>query len=317
MYVSISAYNDGDLLDGCLESVQEHLPDADVCVVDGRYETWPDGADNSTDDTASVCLLHDVDYDPAGPFPRESDKHEYRVAQAPDDERVLFLDADERLLDVDLDALDDMNQVAYQPRIFNALVYGPKCVYWPRSFYPETVTSINRWDAYLFDVPCEKTDAITILHRHDLRERDYREKKYARFAEEGRAGRYDDAFETYLHDDWDVEFHECPKCGLESLTRSQITADGTHYSWAEACIRDESCYAATREYELNGWEYLPNDWRHGLDEAPRRLRAELLDAGCPFVATAPLQQLAPAIGLWVDENLRDVEKADEERVFAR
>lgn len=312
MYVSISVYNDADLLRGCLSSVRAVLPDATVAVVDGRYETWPAKADNSTDATPEIAAEFDASYHPDGPFHRECDKHEHRVDLAPDGERALFLDADERLLDVDRDQLDP--GVAYQPRIFNASVYGPKSVYWPRSFKPKWVQNINRWDAYLFDVECEKADAITIVHRHDLRDREYREHKVERFHNEGRASRFEhedtehDQLEQYLEDEWELDTTTCPNCGQQSVTRSQITGYGAKYSYVEACLAADGCHRRVRGYELGEYEYLPADWERGFDEDRDRLRVELVDAGCNFVASltpADLDRMRPAIGLWVEQHLGD------------
>lgn len=309
MIVSVSAYQDADLLDGCLESIRETLGSVSIQVVDGAYRTWPgwEDAPNSTDMTGAVCEDWGADHDPAGPFVRERDKHVYRVEQAPEGEWCLLLDADERLLEFDRGALNE--QTAYQPRIANSLVYGPAAVYWPRLFKPEWVQSINRWDAYLFDVPCEKTDAVTILHRHDLRDRDYREAKYERFGNEGRRGRYEGSFETYLNDDWGADFSTCPRCGSESVTRSQITNHGPNgeYSYVEACVNGDGCYAHVEPVEVGEWRYLPDAYERGFAEDPARLRLELMDAGCPFVGGLSVERLrdefGPVTRIWIEENL--------------
>jgi hypothetical protein len=313
MYVSISAYNDADLLEGCLTSIRDVLPDARIDVVDGKYESWPEGDDNSTDATPTLAREHGANYYAAGPFHRECDKHEHRVALAPDGELALFIDADERLLKFDPDALP--RATAIQPRIANALVYGPKSVYWPRIFKPNWVQSINRWDSYLFDVECERSDAVTIVHRHDLRDRSYREAKYDRFEAEGRTGRYEDAFTTYLEDEWDADLETCPECGRESVSRTQLTQYGStvaEFSAVETCVAGDRCHAAIREYSIeNEYRYLPDDWQRGFEEDRERLRAELIDAGCPFVGTTTasnLDRMRPAICIWINEHLGDAER---------
>lgn len=315
-YVSISAYDDADLLRGAIESIRQHCPDATVAVVDGRYETWPADHDNSADDTPLVARTRADAYHRDGPYPREADKHRHRVSLAPEGAFVLFMDADERLEHVDPDALP--RATAFRPRIANALVYGPRSVYWPRAFDPEWVESINRWDAYLFSTPCERTDAITLLHRHDLRDREYREAKLERFDAEGRTSRYEarddatpDRIDAYLADDWDADFDACPRCGSESLTRTQLTSEGVDtQTCVEVCVRADGCFSDLRAYDPGEWQYLPEDWERGIDEDPTQLRAELLDAGCPFVATTGEQFLRAAraaIGLWIEDELGEGE----------
>lgn len=313
MHVSVSAYDDGDLLAECLQSVRDVLPDATIQVVDGRYESWPDGADNSTDDTPLVADTYADEYVRGGPYERERDKHVHRVELAPDDEWCLLMDADERLCAADVAGLDDAT--AYQPRLFNALTYGPRAVYWPRLFRPAWVESVNRWDAYRFSVPCERTDAVTIVHRHDLRSRDYREAKYERFDNEGRTGRYEDDFQTYLDDDWDATVHECPACGRDSLTRSQVTDGGPDGAWSyvEACVAEDSCYRTVETTAIGGWRYLPDAVGKGFAEDPNRLRLELLDAGCPFANVAVevlVEQMQPVTHIWVEEELKEIREPE-------
>lgn len=309
VYVSVSVYNDGSLLEECLAAVRAELPDAEIVVVDGRYETWPAGADNSTDETPTVCQHHDAAYVPAGPFDRECDKHQYRVDHTPDDEWMLLLDADERLVAFDEDALEA--ETAYRPRIFNPLVYGPACVYWPRIFKPGWVEEINRWDAYLFDAPVDRTDAVTIAHRHDLRDRDYREAKYERFANEGRAGRYDEAFDTYLNDEWEVpeqRFDSCPACGGDRIwsLATQYGPDGA-MSRVGVCLSGDGCWTGTEPVTVDDYQYLPADVQRGFDEDPMQLRAELLDAGCPFISGGldRFLRMRPVVESWVSESFNE------------
>jgi hypothetical protein len=328
MHVSISAYNDGGLLPNCIQSVRDVLPNADIHVVDGRYESWPDGPDNSDDATPAHAETLADEYHADGPFRREDDKHLHRVNLAPDDEYALFLDADERLLTCpDPDALP---RAAVFPRIYNAIVYGPVSVYWPRLFKPEWVVDVKRWDKYSFDISgvaddetAMRDDDVTIVHRHDLRSREYREAKLERFHNEGRKSRYegpvdesDDRgqLEQYLSGEWQhVAFDQCPNCGQTSLTRSQLTNYGTDpLTSVDACIADDGCHRSVTEYQVDDWQYLPDDWEAGLDDDPERLRAELLDAGCEFVGTSHYQDLFRfhlAIGLWVEDHFADVDDA--------
>lgn len=309
--VSLSVYNDATLLRGCLMSVLELLPDADIQVVDGRYESWPEGPDNSTDATREIALDYGASYHDDGPFEREHDKHHHRVDLAPDGDRCLLLDADERLVTCDLDALDD--ETAYQPRIFNPRVYNQTPIrYWPRIFYPETVVDIPRWDKYRFSTPCERTDAVTIAHRHDLRGRDYREAKYERFQNEGRAGRYDDGrIEEYLDNAFDVETEECPACGRDSLVHSDptnIRPDGV-FTRVAVCIAGDGCYRASEPVELGPHRYLPNRVLKGYQQDPDRLRLEVLDVGVPFVpencSPGMFRRLAPVLMNWAEANLQE------------
>lgn len=320
MHVSISAYDDGGLLRRAIATVRATLPDAHIAVVDGKYETWPEGAANSTDETPAIAQRHADSYHAGGPYPRESDKHAHRVALAPDDDWLLCLDADERLLTHPDPATLDAR--VHFPRIFNALVYGPRAVYWPRLFKPAWVEAIHRWDKYLFDVPgvddadqAHRSDPVTIVHRHDCRDRAYRAAKLERFANEDRVSRYasadgegEDQLDAYLTDDWPaVDYHRCPECGHDTLTRSQVTAYGTdELSRVTACVRADGCHAGREAFEIDRHLFLPDDWERGIEQNPRRLRAELVDAGCRLIGTVPadsLDALRPSIGLWVADHL--------------
>ena len=306
MYVSVSVYDDGDLLTGCLDRIRDVLPEATVDVVDGRYETWPAENDNSTDQTAEVARERADGYYPDGPYPDEQHKHLRRLQLAPEGEWALFIDADERLERFDADALEQ--GAAYRPRIFNALVYSQTPIsYWPRVFDPADVADIKSWDRYLFDVDVETTDHVTIVHRHDLRGREYRESKYQRFANEGRAGRYEDGrFEMYLNDEWDVDpSGTCPECGQESVVWSPPTMHGSDgaLSRVGACVRGE-CWIGEDDVGIDEYHYLPNRIRAGLDEDPDRLRLELLAVECPLVRQYDADRFAPEIlEHWVGENV--------------
>lgn len=315
IHVSVSAYQDAGLLENCLAAIRDELPEATISVVDGKYETWPGGPDNSTDGTEAVAAAYDAVYDPAGPFPRECDKHQYRTEQIPNDEWLLCMDADERLRHFDRGVLDNRN--AWMPRIVNALVYhdGSPVAYWPRLFKPGWVSDIQRWDKYRFSIPdvdptevCQRTDRVTIVHRHDLRERSYREAKYERMeANEGRTPRYDETRETYYSNSFDVETETCPNCGADSVTRTPITDYADAYSMVTVCTNSDGCFASIDRIPFDGeYEYLPDEWREGFRADPARLRLELLDAGCSFVRPLSMrafERMGPAVGLWIDENM--------------
>lgn len=308
--VSLSVYQDAHLAENALASIRDVLPHARIQVVDGKYDTFrPNSDPNSTDDIQAVADAYGATYHAEGPLPLERDKHVRRVELAPPDEWLLLMDADERLHSADFSKLDD--NTAYSPRIFNSLVYGPHAVYWPRLAKPEWVKTVNRWDAYLFDVPHRRSDAVTLLHRHDLRSKAYREAKYERFDREDRRGRYEASFDTYLNDDWDADFHPCPECGRESVTRSQVTNFGDSYSFVECCIAADGCHAAVREVDVGEWRYLPDAWEQGWRDDPKRLRLELLDAGCTFVRTASvdrmMREMRPAVELWVESEFGEAE----------
>lgn len=312
VYVSVSAFDDGDLLAGALDSVRAHLPEATVEVIDGAYSTFPRESDASTDDTPAVCDAFDATHHvpPDLPFDREVDKHRYRVSRAPAGEWSLFLDADERLAMSGVDALDPGR--AYAVRIHNPVVYSESPIrFWPRCFFPEHVQEVSRWDKYLFSVPCDRTDAVSITHRHDLRDRAYREAKYERFDREGRAGRYAESFDQYLADDWDVETATCPACGRDSVVTAPATREGRDtFSALQVCVAGDGCYRDVETFDVGAYRYLPDGWRRGLREAPARLRVELIDAGCPFVGMTDfttvrqagrLDEIAPAIKLWIED----------------
>ena len=321
MYVSISAYNDSYVLEEAIKSVRRQLPNAHIAVVDGAYETWPGSTQepNSSDDTELVAAAHADDYLPAGPFERENDKHQFRVAQAPSDEWALFLDADERLVAFDVDALD--TETVYKPRIYNAVVYNENTsiVYWPRVFHPKHVEDVTRWDAYDFSVPAERTNAVTIVHRHDLRPSTYRANKYERFHNEDRIGRYEkrDEYDTYVDNDFEIEPDaRCPGCGRESLLESAGTSltQSDTTTIVQTCLHD-GCYTGIREITVDEFEYLPGDWEAGFAEDPERLRAELIKAGCPFARTIGVERFKrmwPSVKVWVEEQVLGTR---EKRVF--
>lgn len=309
--VDVSAYNDAAVLSGCLQSVRDTLGDVSIRVVDGKYETWDEAApDNSTDDTAAVCDRFAAEYDAAGPFARERDKHVYRAESLPPDGWVLLLDADERLHTFDLDALADR---PLRPRIVNARVYhdNSPVAYWPRIHKPGWIRTINRWDAYLYDAPePTRTDRVTIIHRHDLRDREYREAKYERFEREGRTGRYvqADKAEAYYANTLAVETTPCPECGADSVTWTPATyEDADDFTRVGVCTARDGCYVRVEPQHMGDWRYLPDDWERGWTEDPTRLRMELIDAGCSFVRAAPVDRMTrdmkPAVRIWVAERL--------------
>lgn len=308
-YVSVSAYEDADLLDACLESIRDVLGDVEIAVVDGKYETWPSGEPNSTDDTEQVSEDWGAEYVPGGPYERERDKHIDRVELAPDHRRALFMDADERLLQADVtstadDEPDWRTREALLPRIVNAKVYsdGP-IARWPRSFYPETVKAVNRWDAYLFTTSVSRTDGITIVHRHDLRDREYREQKYERIRAEDREPRYNDhREEQYYRNEFDVETWICPECREDSLVLSPATnADGDGMTRVAICLSRDSCYREIEPMTVDEYRYLPESWERGLKEDPRRLQTELIDAGCVWASGTDLSaaDVRPRIAHWI------------------
>lgn len=311
--VSISAYDDGDVLEACLRSVRDTLPDATIQVVDGRYKTWPAANDNSRDETPDLAASYGAEYLPEGPFPRERDKHVRRVSLAPDGEPCLLLDADERLVWADMDAL--ATETAYQPRIHNPIVYGNRVAYWPRLFDPSDVATINRWDAYQFDVPCERTDRITISHRHDLRDEDYRSDKLDRLDNEDRyeASYYNDRPEDYveLALDEDTAEENCPECGHDTIVRSMATpfgpGDDNRLSCVDTCVNGD-CYTGFTERHIREFCYLPGEWERGFENDLERLREELIAAGCQFVRSTnlgPVERMRMPIGVWVEEKMTD------------
>lgn len=318
MYVSVSAYNDADVLAGALASVREFLPDAEIVVIDGRYGTWPDDRDNSTDRTPEVAQEYAAGYVPAGPFDREVDKHRFRVGTAPEEERVLFLDADERIIALDEEKLPEDRPV--QPRIFNPVVYNRTPIsYWPRIFYPEQVEEVNRWDAYIFTAPPIHMDEVTLYHRHDLRPREYREAKYQRFRNEDRMGRYERGEETmpgvleeYLGNTIEPNIiGTCPECGEESVVESPVTNRSRtgSFSKVRACLTD-GCWSSVDQIDVGGWKYLPDRVEVGLDEDPERLRFELVDAGCTWLREVDADYLlewAPTVMAWVRQHEDELE----------
>jgi hypothetical protein len=277
--------------------VREHLPDATIAVVDGKYSTWPSDENNSTDRTPTLARELADEYYADGPFEDEQAKHRHRVNLAPDGEQALFLDTDERILKAELDSLP--RGIAYQPRIINPLVYSQTPVrYWPRIFDPANVADIQSWDKYLFSTECKSTDDVTIVHRHDLRGRDYREAKYERFDAEGRAGRFEDGrFDQYLTDDWKADpGWECPECGENSIMVSPWTGyseDGS-ISRARVCVNGE-CWMITEVDTIDEYRYLPDNIDSGMNEDQDRLRKELLTVGSDLIAMYPVDKFEPEI----------------------
>lgn len=308
-HVSVSAYEDGDLLDACIESIRGCLGDVAIQVVDGKYDTFrPDAPANSTDATRAVAEDWGATYIAGGPYSKEQAKHVDRVERAPDGTRTLFMDADERLVTAQPQGFDG---AALLPRIYNAKVYsdGP-VVRWPRSFDPASVRAINKWDAYLFDAPVERTDTITIAHRHDLRGRDYREAKYDRIKAEGRTVRYDGNEERYYAGEFDVDTAECPRCGMDTLVHSPPTdADGDGLTRVAVCLAGDSCYRAIERMTVDEYRYLPDNWEAGFAD-PERLQAELVAAGCDWAERADLSDgaLKAKVGHWV---MREMEAKEE------
>lgn len=311
VYVSVSVFNDAQVLGGCLESIREVLPDADIEVVDGAYSTWPGDEENSTDETEEVAGEYDALYNPAGPFQRERDKHVYRTHRAWDGQLCLLMDADERLTEFEISELDP--STAYQPRIHNVAVYGNRIAYWPRIFDPANVADINRWDAYQFNCPCEKTDAVTITHRHDLRDEQYRREKLERLENEDRFGMgyYADDPDEYVNLQMDVSTLEmpCPECGHNSLVKSPPSGFGggpREFTNAVACLTGD-CYRDVWDLHLGPEnEYLPDRVEEGYAEDPDRLHMELWAEGCKFVIgveSGKFRRMQPAVEIWVDEML--------------
>jgi len=304
--VSVNAYDDADLLAECLASVREVLGNVRIQVVDGRYETFrPDAPDNSTDETPAVADAYGAEYWPDGPHADESAKHWARLDRAPDGEHVLFLDADERLLGADFDGLKA--GTAYRIRIHNALMYDQDVTYYPRYFKPEWMEDIPRVDRFSFDVPVRRTDAITAVHRADLRGEAYREAKLDRFERENRDPWYRNYLNSLDERGFDhVEFQECPECGRESMTRSRVCGYDDQFTWVECCTAADGCYRTIREYTLEEWLYLPDAVTQGFEEDRQRVRAELMDAGngiAKVVGPERFERYEPNARMWVEREL--------------
>lgn len=324
VYVSVNAYDDGRLLEGCLASIREHLPEATIGVVDGRYETWPNGEDNSTDETPEIAASHGAQYHPDGPYPREEHKHRHRIELAPEGERCLFIDADERLVTATGEGFDD--GTAYRVRILNAKVYGGQITfhegeaytgqitYYPRLFYPSQMAEIPRVDRYTLDAPVDRTDAITIAHRADLRSNDYRDAKIERFDAEDRGPWYEQHLEMLNNGEVEFAFGECPECGRESLSRSRVTGYGTddaQFSRVAVCTADDGCHRSIEPYDVGEWRYLPDDVERGFAEDLERVRIELMDAGWQLAKVVPdhaFRRYGPNARIWVRDNLNTGER---------
>lgn len=313
MIVSISCYNDADILPACIDSVRKHLPTATIHLVSGRYQSWPDGSDNCDDGTADLAVTRGIKWFPDGPYPDESAKWRHRADLAPADEQVMFLDADERLVSADVSGLHKTK--AYQPRIFNAVVYGPRVVYWPRLMRPADIEDIQRWDSFVFAASAldgrhvAKTDAVTIAHRHDLRSTEYKRAKQVRFANEGRESAYkkNDKLDAYYNNEptFRAEWADCPECGQESVVKSIETLGSRGFSRVHVCVNGE-CYAEVVPVDFER-RYLPDDWQRGIREGDvRQVRMELIDAGCAWAETPSLDlflEMATAIPGWIEQHL--------------
>lgn len=306
MHVSINAYQDASLLTTCLKTIRQQLPDASIQVVDGRYETWPASNDNSTDDTAFVADTYGADYIPGGPYESEAAKHEARVQHAPEGDRLLFMDADERLLKAAPGRLDD--KTAYKVRIHNALMYNTGITYYPRLFYPRQWDEAIRVDRFSFDAAVERTDDVTIVHRADLRNRDYRRDKLERFGAEDRDPWYRDYLETVEEQGFDATFYECPECGEMSVTESRVCGYGDEYTRVRTCTASDECYSAIEPVRVGHYRYLPDHLDRGFREDPERVRLELMDAGndlARVLGPRKFKRYQPNARIWVDEEFQD------------
>lgn len=310
MNVSISTYNDADLLDGCLASVREILGNVGIQVVDGRYSTWPSEHDNSTDNTIRCCESYDAEYHPVGPFPREEDKHEYRVELAPDNERVLFLDADERLVDFDTKAIEP--GVPYNARIHNPATYYEtrELFYYPRCFKPEWLNQYEKTDLPEFRSPYwqrlknrGRSDAISITHRHDLRGSGYRRRKLERYENENRSGPFANHVNHYLEGVEPSDKAYCPECGEKTLCRTRESNFGElqDVTRVATCINGD-CYTAVEPVDVGDYRYLPDNIETGYGTDPERLRLELLDAGVELLTFYDAHDFHPEILAWMLDN---------------
>lgn len=285
--VSVNAFDDAELLRGCLASVREVLGNVRIQVIDGRYESFPAPEDNSTDATPQVCDAYGAEYWPDGPFPTEEDKHRQQLARIPGGKPCLLIDTDERLVTFDENVL--ATGTPYKVRVHNAVVYSEQreLFYYPRYYQPEWVTGFRKTDMPEFGETharrLGRTDAITIAHRHDFRDRDYREAKLERYAAEGRDSPYVHDPEGYVVGDVGRPHaapEECPECGEETLYRSPASdfGAGDELTQVLTCTNGE-CYAAVDAVELGEYRYLPDRVAEGYAENPQRLRLECIDVG--------------------------------------
>ena len=285
MHVSVSAYNDGHLLEACLASVRDVLGDVSVDVVDGRYRTFPGDGDNSTDDTPAVARSYDADYHAEGPFDREEDKWRRRNAIAPDGELCLFLDADERLVRASVDRpVTGPKWIRFHnPRVYRE---QRELFFYPRLYHPEWVGRYRQTDKPEFVdavyTGTDRTESVTVAHRHDLRDDAYRRAKLKRYQREDRDGPYGHDESIYLNGRWAVETEACPQCGQRTLHTSPVSAYDGSLSRVQTCTNGE-CYTGIDSVDLGDYRYLPHDIDTGYDKDPDRLRLELLDAGVTFL----------------------------------
>lgn len=140
LQVVIPHYGDRELLEGCLPTVVEKLPETPVHVVDGRYAHFDIGLDSDlTPGTEDLCNQYEnVHYhappDDLLPFGHERPEGRYPMNQkgayvwyevADPDRWALKIDADERLRKFEFtDAeLDDLNP---EEKVLVELVVGKK-----------------------------------------------------------------------------------------------------------------------------------------------------------------------------------------------
>jgi len=320
--VSINAFDDAELLRGCLESVREQLPHARVQVIDGRYLAFPAPADNSSDETEAVADTYDAEYYPDGPHEDEPAKHWQRVERAPEGERVLFLDADERLVTFGPEGFDE--DTIYRARVHNAACYDGGITYYPRYFYPNQLDDIPRVDRFWFgELKERRTDRVTISHRADLRDRDYQDRKRERLECQDR-----DWYGEYLNEirgeDIQYEFDTCPECGNESLRVSRVCGFNPDESFTrvETCVASDRCHAEVRSVDgpelPEEFQYVPDRGaepgvvdeaiERGFREDAERLRLELMAAGNPIAMLCTgevFERYAPNAKAWVREEWLD------------
>lgn len=306
MNVSINTYQDAPLLRECLASIRCVAPDARIQVVDGAYSTFPHDSDNSTDGTPEICDDYDAEYWPVGdgPYADEPAKHRARVRLAPDGDPVLFMDADERL--VAADPAETPTDTVGRVRIYDP-VYRPGVTYYARYFRPEWLVDIPRQDRFWFERPDgsdlteRHTDAITIVHRHDLRGDAYVDAKAARLDSEGRdPERYRERV-ARARERATREAATCPSCGEDTLHRSRVGGYAAGYTRVEACVSRDGCHRAVVGYDLGDYEYLPDRIREGFREDPERLRVECMDAGLDMagrLGPGPWRRYEPNVRQW-------------------
>lgn len=117
-------YNDRDLLEKCLNSLQGKVDR--IVLVDGAYEDFPHEIPWSTDGSVELAKQYGTVVETSVPWKTEVDKRNFYLQFVPDDEYFLVIDTDEELC----------SSIEPEGKGLNVIIEpdGGKPYSWPRVF---------------------------------------------------------------------------------------------------------------------------------------------------------------------------------------